>query len=200
MDLHVIAGLGNPGREYADTRHNIGWTVVDSLARTLGGTWKAEKKFDAEVARVRFGRHDCLLVKPQTFMNESGRSLGAIARFYGVPAQRFIVVYDEFQIPVGEMKLSLQGSDGGHNGIKSTMAHLGNGFARYRLGIGSDKPLDSGLKGYVLGSFSPEERASIEAALPEFVGGLRLVVDRGAVLAMNELNKRKPKNDRNAPA
>ncbi len=200
MDFHVVAGLGNPGRDYEGTRHNIGFVVVDALARSLGAEWKAERKFDADLARVKLGRHDCLLIKPQTYMNESGRSLGGLARFYGVPAERFIVAYDEYQIPVGEMKLSLQGGDSGHNGIKSILAHLGDGFARYRLGIGSDKPLDSGLKGYVLGSFSPEERVLIEAALPEFISGIRLVIDRGPALAMNHLNKRKRKNDRNAPA
>lgn len=200
MDIHVIAGLGNPGPEHEGTRHNIGWVLVDAIARELGAAWKVEKKFDAEVARVKVGRHDCLLVKPQTYMNESGRSLGAISRFYGIPVERFVVAYDEFQLPVGEMKLSLQGGDSGHNGIKSILAHLGTGFARFRLGIGGERPLDAGLKGYVLGSFAPEERARIEAALPEFLAGLRQVIDRGPTLAMNDLNKRKRKNDRNASA
>lgn len=200
MDLFLIAGLGNPGREYELTRHNIGWMLADALAEGAGAAWKNEARFDAQVAKARIGRTDCLLVKPQTYMNESGRSVGGLMRYFGIDAAKILVAHDEYQIPVGEMKISIGGGDGGHNGVASVMAHAGNSFVRYRLGIGGSRPLDNGLRGFVLDRFEAPEIEVVHAKMAEFVSGVRLVVDRGPTIAMNHLNKRIKTNDRHATA
>jgi PTH1 family peptidyl-tRNA hydrolase len=200
MDLGIIAGLGNPGREYENTRHNIGFMLVDTLCMALKGEWKSEPRFDAIMARVKIGTHEVFLVKPQTFMNLSGQSIGAVTRFYGIHAEKIIVAHDEYQIPVGEMKITIGGGDGGHKGVASTVAHIGNKFVRYRLGIGSERPLENGLKGFVLNKFEAPEMETLSNKMTEFASGVRLIVDRGAIIAMNQLNKRIKYNDRNATA
>lgn len=195
---YVIVGLGNPGAEYAATRHNIGFMAVDALQKSGGEDWKRNKKLQSEVSRINLGGKSVMLAKPQTYMNESGRAMSAIGRFYSVPKDRFIVAYDEFQIPLGEYKVSLQGGDSGHNGIKSILAHIGTGFIRYRLGIGALERRSQGpLKQFVLDNFSVQEKTVLEQFMPEIVDGLRLVVDRGPILAMNQLNQRKRKNGSN---
>jgi len=199
-DLHIVACLGNPGREYENTRHNIGWMLADALASAHGGGWKKEPRFNAEICRVKIGRKDCILIKPQTYMNDSGNSVGTLMRYYCIKPERVIVAHDEYQIPVGEMKISIGGGDGGHNGISSVISHIGNTFVRYRLGIGSARPLDSGLKGFVLGKFEAAELALVKDKLTVFADGVRVVVDSGPVIAMNHLNKRSRTNDKNATA
>ncbi len=195
---YVIVGLGNPGPEYASTRHNIGFMAVDAMQKTGGDPWKLNKKLQSEVSRINVAGKSVLLAKPQTYMNESGRAMSAIGRFYTVPKDRFIVVYDEFQIPLGEYKISLQGGDSGHNGIKSILSHIGSGFVRYRLGIGELERRSQGpLKQFVLDNFSVQEKTLLEHFMSEIVDGLRLVVDRGPILAMNQLNQRKRKNGSN---
>ena len=202
MNLWIIAGLGNPGKEYDNTRHNIGFMTVDALAADLGaaGGWKNEPRFEALVARTKIGPKECLLLKPQTYMNLSGQSIGAVARFYNIPAEQIIVAHDEYQIPVGEMKVSVGGGDSGHKGVASTIAHIGNTFTRYRLGIGNERPLENGLKGFVLNKFEVPEMEVLGKKMPEFASGIRLIVDRGVIIAMNHLNKRIKYNDRNATA
>jgi len=199
-DAHLVVGLGNPGREYESTRHNIGWMLVDELARDSGATLQKEARFNAEVCRAKLAGKDCFIIKPLTYMNESGIAVGALMRYYGLKPERVIVAHDEFQIAVGEMKLTIGGGDGGHNGIASIMSHIGNGFVRLRLGIGSTRPLESGLKGFVLGKFEAPERELLSARMADFASAARLVVDRGPVIAMNQLNKRTKHNDRNATA
>jgi peptidyl-tRNA hydrolase, PTH1 family len=200
MNLQIIAGLGNPGREYEKTRHNVGFMLVDELCAYCKGEWKNESRFDAIVAKVTMGRSECLIVKPQTFMNESGRAIGALARYYGVPGDKIIVAHDEYQIPVGELKLTIGGGDSGHNGVASVIAHVGNTFLRYRLGIGNERPLEEGIKGFVLDRFEAPEMEILKTKLPEFASGVRLVVDSGPIIGMNRLNKRTKHNDRNATA
>ncbi len=200
MDLFLIAGLGNPGREYENTRHNIGWTLADALAAKLSASWKSESRFEALVARAPIGKTDCLLVKPLTYMNASGQSVGALMRYYGIDPAKILVAHDEYQIPVGEMKLSIGGGDGGHNGVASVMAHAGNSFLRYRLGIGGTRALENGIRGFVLEQFEAPERELLAAKMPEFAAGVCLVVDRGPTIGMNHLNKRIKTHDRNATA
>src|SRR4051812_12694635 len=131
MSISLVAGLGNPGREYENTRHNLGWVVIDALARKRGLTWKQAPQFDAEVARWDFapGRTRWL-VKPLTFMNESGRAVGAVARFYKVSPEAIAAIYDDLTIELGLVKVTTSGSAGGHNGVESLISHLGDGFAR----------------------------------------------------------------------
>jgi len=191
MSVTLIAGLGNPGREYAGTRHNLGFTLVEALAAAEGLKWKSDSRFEAETARwdVRPGVTR-LLVKPQTFMNDSGRALRALLDFHRVPVDSLIVAYDDLTIDLGRVKVSVTGSAGGHNGVASLLEHLGSGFIRYRLGIGAPRPADMDLKDFVLGKFSTEQTTLIDQKLTTFVDGLRLLMNRGYADAMNILNRR----------
>ena len=191
MSVTLIAGLGNPGREYAATRHNLGFTVIDALAAAEGLKWKTESRFESDTARwdVRPGVTR-LLVKPQTYMNDSGRALRLLLDFHKVPVEAVIVAYDDLTIDTGRVKVSVSGSAGGHNGIASLLEHLGNGFIRYRLGIGAPRPADMDIKDFVLGKFSNEQKHLIDQKLNPFVDGLRLLINRGPADAMNLLNRR----------
>ena len=191
MSVTLIAGLGNPGREYAGSRHNLGFTVVDALAAAEGLKWEKESHFKAEIARwdVR-PRVTRLLVKPQNFMNDSGRSLRALLDFHQVPVETLIVAYDDLTIELGRVKVSVTGSDGGHNGVASLLEHIGSGFVRYRLGIGAPRPAEMDIKDFVLGKFSTSETTIIDQQLNTFVDGLRLLINRGSAEAMNILNRR----------
>ena len=191
MSVKLIAGLGNPGRDYAATRHNLGFTVVEALAAREGLTWKHESRFEAETARwdVRPGVTR-LLVKPMTFMNDSGRALRALLDFHKAAVGDLIVAYDDFNIETGLVKVSVTGSAGGHNGVASVLEHLGNGFTRYRLGIGEPRPAGLDIKDFVLGKFSKEQNQIIDQKLNSIVDGLRLLIDRGPADAMNLLNRR----------
>ncbi|MDE3084026.1 MAG: aminoacyl-tRNA hydrolase [Verrucomicrobiota bacterium] len=195
MSIALVAGLGNPGREYEKTRHNLGFFVLDALAQKLGLAWQPQTQFDAHIARWdKAPGATWLLAKPQTFVNESGRSVAALAHFYKLAPADIIVAYDDLNIPLGRIKVSVTGSDGGHNGVASLLAHVGDGFARYRLGIGPKSPPQIDLKDFVLGKFSPSELALVETNLNQYLDGLRLLIDSGAASAMNQLN-RKDRND-----
>lgn len=193
MSISLVAGLGNPGREYAETRHNLGWVVIDAFAAKLGLTWKAAAQFDAQIARWdRPGKTSCYLVKPQTFMNDSGTSVGALARYYKIPPPSIVAIYDDLTIDLGLVKVSVTGSAGGHNGVASLLEHVGDGFVRYRLGIGAARPAGMDLKDFVLGKFTPPETTLIDQKLNTLVDGLRLLLDQGPARAMNLLNRREP--------
>lgn len=191
MSVTLIAGLGNPGREYAGTRHNLGFTVVEALAAAEGLKWKSESRFEALTARwnVRPGVTR-LLVKPTTFMNDSGRALQGLLDFHKAGVSDLIVAYDDLTIDTGCVKVSVRGSAGGHNGVASLLEHLGSGFIRYRLGINEPRPAGMDLKDFVLGRFSPEQTKLIDQKLTTFVDGLRLLINRGPAEAMNLLNRR----------
>ncbi len=191
MSVTLIAGLGNPGREYAGTRHNLGFAVVDALAAAQGLAWKSNSRFEAQIARwdVRPGVTR-FLVKPLTFMNDSGRALCRLLDFHKVPVASLIAVHDDLTIDLGRVKVSVRGSAGGHHGVTSLLEHLGGGFLRYRLGIGTARPADMDLKDFVLGKFSPIEQSIIDQQLTTFVDGLRLLLDSGYARAMNTLNRR----------
>lgn len=191
MSITLVVGLGNPGREYADTRHNLGWRVIDALAAREGLVWKHQSAFDAEVARWdRPGSKPLLLAKPQTFMNDSGRPVRALASYFKVSNASIVAVYDDLTIPLPLVKLSLRGSAGGHNGVASLLEQVGDGFVRYRLGIGPKAPAQMDLKDFVLGQFTPEQRQIVDQSLPTYLAGLGLLIDSGAAHAMNSLNRR----------
>lgn len=191
MSISLVAGLGNPGRAYADTRHNIGWQVVEAFASRHGLVWKSQAQFEAETARWdRAPGQTCHLVKPLTFMNESGRALQALAAYYKVPHRDVIVVYDDLNLDLGRVKISVRGSAGGHNGIVSTLAHLGDDFVRYRIGIGPKLPAEMDLKDFVLGKFTPEQSRLLDTTFDTLVSGLALLIEHGADRAMNLLNRR----------
>ena len=191
MSVTLIAGLGNPGREYAGTRHNLGFTVVEALAAAEGLKWKSESRFEAETARwdVRPGVTR-LLVKPATFMNDSGRALRGLLDFHKAAVGDLIVAYDDLTIDTGCVKVSVTGSAGGHNGVASLLEHLGSGFIRYRLGINEARRAGLDIKDFVLGKFSTEQTKLIDQKLTSFVDGLRLLINRGPAEAMNTLNRR----------
>lgn len=190
MSISVIAGLGNPGREYEGTRHNIGFALVDALADTEGLAWKNEPRFEARVARWPRGGTNVLLAKPQTFMNDSGRSLRKLLDFHKLPVAALAVVYDDLTIDAGRVKVTVRGSAGGHNGVASLLEHLGSGFARFRLGINAPRPAAMDIKDFVLGKFAESEATFIHQQFPLMLDGLRLLLSRGPAAAMNTLNRR----------
>ena len=190
MTVSLVAGLGNPGRSYAKSRHNLGWIVVEALARKRGLSWRSDSSFEAEIARWdRADGRTLWLVKPLTFMNDCGRAVGALARYHKLPAAAVAAVYDEINIEIGRLKISVTGSAGGHNGVASLLEHLGDGFARYRLGIGPRQPPEIDLKDYVLNNFTPEQLTIIHQKLDFYVQGLEELLDCGADQAMNKLNR-----------
>ncbi len=194
MSILLVAGLGNPGRDYENTRHNLGFVVVEALAQKLALSWKKQAAFEADTARWdRELGPAVVFAKPRTFMNESGRSLGRLTGFYKVPATSVVAVYDDLTIDLGLVKLSVTGSAGGHNGVASLLEHLGDGFIRFRLGIGPKQPSQMDLKDFVLGKFSPDQQALVENNLANYVSGLSLLLEQGVTRAMNSLNRRDPK-------
>lgn len=193
MSLSLVAGLGNPGRDYEATRHNLGWVVIDAFAKKHGLTWKRAAAFEAEVARWDYspGRTRWL-VKPLTFMNESGRAIAAMARFYKIKPAAIVAIYDDLTIDLGLVKVSVTGSAGGHNGVASLLEQVGDGFVRYRLGIGPKQPAQSDMADFVLGKFTPEQHLLLTQKLDHYVQGFDLLLSRGADAAMNQLNRRDP--------
>jgi PTH1 family peptidyl-tRNA hydrolase len=191
MSISLVAGLGNPGRDYEKTRHNVGFLVVEALAAQLGLAWQKQRSFEAEVARWDpVPGRTVYFAKPLTFMNESGRALQAMTGFYKIPGTAVTAVYDDLTINLGLVKVSVSGSAGGHNGVASLLERLGNGFIRYRIGIGPKDPPQMDLKDFVLGQFTSEQQFLLKTNLERYVTGLRLVLDHGAEKAMNQLNRR----------
>jgi len=196
MSIVLVAGLGNPGSDYAKTRHNAGFAVIDALALRRGLSWRTSSRFEAKIGRWdRADGRTCVLAKPQTFMNGSGRAVRALADFYKLPPAGIIVVYDDLTIELGRIKLAVRGSAGGHNGVASLLDHLGGGFVRYRIGIGPKHPPEMDLKDFVLGKFTPEEQTTFDQHLTAYVDGLDLLVEQGPDQAMNKLNRRTDPND-----
>ncbi len=191
MSSLLVVGLGNPGREYDGTRHNVGFAVLDALARALGLAWERSRRFEADLARgeIAPGR-TALLAKPLTFMNESGRAVQSLASFHRVPPANTIAVYDDLNIALSFVKVSVTGSAGGHNGVASLLAHLGDGFIRYRIGIGPKEPPEIDMADFVLGCFTSDQQKIFNQQLDHYLTGLRLVLTDGADRAMNLLNRR----------
>jgi PTH1 family peptidyl-tRNA hydrolase len=156
LDL-LVAGLGNPGREYAHNRHNAGWLVVDELARRHDGSWRS--KFSGQLAEIRLDGHKLALLKPETFMNESGTSVGAAARFYKLDPEAVLVVHDEGDFDLGRLQLRIGGGSGGHNGLRSIAQHLKTqDFMRLRVGVGRPERGDPRpLADYLLSDFAPHD-------------------------------------------
>ena len=200
-DLHIIVGLGNPGADYAKTRHNAGFLVVDRLAGLWKADWKLERKFDAFVARSAKVRAGVLLCKPQTFMNASGESVGPVATFYQVAASRCLVVVDDADLPFGQIRMRPGGSSGGHHGLESIEAHFATReFPRLRVGIGR---MDGAreITGHVLGKFSKAEAELLELVLARAASQAESWVREGIQKAMNQFNGvvTGPDNERSKP-
>src|SRR5919108_3462961 len=184
--MFMIVGLGNPGRRYVDTRHNVGFMAVDELLRRHGAAETAER-MGARVARTRIAGQDVLLVTPQTFMNESGQPVGRLWRWYRLRLEDLLVIGDDIDLPFGRLRLRPRGSAGGHKGLQSIFTHLGSqGVARLKIGIG--RPDSAEARDYVLASFRPEERAELPAVLARAVDAVELALRDGLTAAMNVVN------------
>ncbi|MBC2604628.1 aminoacyl-tRNA hydrolase [Pelagicoccus albus] len=200
MSYRLIVGLGNPGSEYEATRHNIGFRVVDALALKLGAdSWKKDRKFKAELSSVSHPSYGKLiLAKPTTFMNQSGVCVQKLCSFHKIPPEEVIVIYDEINLSVGELKLSMAGSAGGHNGLSDILARIAPRFARIRVGIGGKPHKEMPLADYVLGKFSSDDESVISDSLARYVNSIDLLLSHGADLAMNQINRKRKNDDSNS--
>ena len=187
-NVYLIVGLGNPGREYANTRHNVGFMVVDRLAERWRASWKAEKKFQSRMARVDQNARRCLLCEPQTYMNLSGEAVGAVMNFYRLTPDRLVVVVDDADLPFGEIRMRADGSSGGHHGLESIEAHLGTRqYPRLRIGIGRENAARE-ITGYVLGAFRRADVELLEKVLDRAQDQIECWLDDGIGKAMNRYN------------
>lgn len=186
--MYIIAGLGNPGRKYENTRHNMGFLTIDKIAEELG--IKVDKiKFKALVGEVNFSGQKVMLVKPQTYMNLSGQSVREIMNFYKLPIENLTVIYDDIDIPTGSVRIRKSGSAGTHNGMRDIIYNLADsGFPRIRIGIGSDRRGD--LADYVTGGFTKEEVPLLEDAVTRAAAAALSIVEDGIDRAMNKYNVR----------
>ncbi len=195
LPVKIIVGLGNPGREYAETRHNVGFMVLDLLAAHFGAEWKVDKARKAELA----AGPGVLLVKPQTYMNSSGESVGPLMRYYKWEPEQVFVIYDDISFPVGALRLRAGGSAGGHNGMKSLIAHLGTEkFPRLRVGISA--PGCKQMVSHVLGKFAPDERPLLQEALTRAAAATLMTLTQGFDAAANQFNVKKEKKKKEKPA
>jgi PTH1 family peptidyl-tRNA hydrolase len=187
--IRLIVGLGNPGTEYARTRHNAGFQFADELARRHGATFRSEPRHRAELARARIGADELWLLKPMAYMNHSGDAVQSISTFYKIPPQAILVAYDELDFPAGAVRLRHGGGAGGHNGMRDIIAQLGEAFWRLRIGIGH--PGDRSLVlDYVLGRPRPEDARLIEDALAAAADSVPLLLTEGGQAAMLRLHSR----------
>lgn len=188
--MYIIVGLGNPGRDYENTRHNIGFDVIDRLAdqENIG---VLEKKHKAVIGKGVIAGEKCILAKPQTFMNLSGESVRALLDYYKADAATdLIVVSDDVSLDVGQLRIRKKGSAGGHNGLKNIIANLGHDtFMRVKMGVG-EKPRGWDLADYVLGHFPPRERETMDEAAKRAADAIRMMIAEDADTAMNEYNRK----------
>ena len=190
-ETKLIVGLGNPGREYQKTRHNLGFLAVEAMAKEMSGEFKKCRYASALVAEVRGDHGKVIFALPQTYMNNSGVAVREIVKFDNVSLEDMIVVCDDIRLPFGEMRLKTEGSDGGHNGLSSVKDHLGTEqFTRLRLGVG-EPPKPHLQADYVLSEFKKEEKASLGAFVEDAVGCLKLWLRGEMAKAMTQYNKRK---------
>ena len=192
--LQLLVGLGNPGAKYHATRHNAGFWFVDEIARQAGGIFRTESKFQGEVCRVSMSHQThnqtLWLLKPNTFMNHSGQSVAALARFYKIPVEAILVAHDELDIPAGSARWKFAGGHGGHNGLRDIMAHLSKDYWRLRLGV--DHPGDrTQVVNYVLSKPSYDEQIDINNAINSAADSLDLIIQGESQRAMNQLHSKR---------
>lgn len=184
----LVVGLGNPGPNYAKTRHNLGFLVADLLADRMGSNFKVHKRSGAEVSTGRLGGRPVVLAKPRTFMNESGRQIGPLAQFYSVQPADIIVVHDELDLDFGRIRLKIGGGEGGHNGLRSVAAALGTkDFQRVRIGIGRP-PGRKDPAAHVLENFTAAERAEVPTICEQAADATELLVELGLEAAQNQVH------------
>ena len=182
--IRLVAGLGNPGVEYAHTRHNIGFMVVDLLAHNAGLKWEKSGKWDAATAKL----DNAILVKPASFMNRSGYPLHAIAQFFKIASEEILIVLDDFSLPLGRLRIRESGGPGGHNGLESVVVQFGTEeIPRLRIGIGP-APAEGSID-FVLSNFFEEERPLVRSTVERAAEAVKWAIDKGVVSAMNTFNK-----------
>jgi PTH1 family peptidyl-tRNA hydrolase len=189
VPLKLIVGLGNPGAEYARTRHNAGFHLVEELARRHGGTFRNESRHHGELARVRIVGEELWLLKPMSFMNNSGGPVQSVANFYKVSAESILVAYDELDFPAGVVRLKLGGGAAGHNGMRDLIANIGDQFWRVRIGIGHPGHRGAVLN-FVLGRPTAEDAQLIDEAIVAAIDALPTLMTEGGQKAMNRLHTR----------
>ena len=195
--LDLIVGLGNPGPEYAATRHNVGFWFVDLLAKEHGGTFSRERKLQGEAAEIAIDGRRIRLLKPTTYMNLSGQSVGAAVNYYKIPTEHVLVAYDELDLPPGRMQLKFDGSSAGHNGISSVIEHIGPNFWRLRFGVGHPRDGEQAQGGrknvidHVLKRASGNDETLLRDNLREAADALPVMLEHGAERAKNRLHTRK---------
>ena len=191
--MYLIAGLGNPTREYEKTRHNVGFEAIDILA-DKAGTTVTEKKHKALYGKGYIGGQKVILAKPQTYMNLSGESIREIADFYKIEPENIIILCDDINLSEGQLRIRLKGSAGDHNGLKNIISHLGTQeFPRIRIGVG-EKPRGMDLADYVLGRFPKEQQAVMEEAYRDAAEAACMMIEDGADAAMNHYNRKNKEN------
>ena len=184
--MKIIAGLGNPGAQYANTPHSVGFETVDSLAAAAGVSWEEKRQFKCLMTRVVIAGQPVILVKPQTFMTLSGESIAPVVKYHNATAADLLVVQDDIDLPLGRMRIRKGGSCGGHNGVRNIIERLGTqDFARLKLGVGKDR---SDVIGFVLGKFSPDARKVMDVVVSEAAKAAAVVVSEGPDRAMNAFN------------
>lgn len=187
-DWHLIVGLGNPGAEYAKTRHNAGFMLADLLANRWQAGWNNEKKFQSRIAKAEWNGKRLVLCEPQTFMNLSGAAVGAVVKFHQLALGRLLVAVDDADLPLGEIRLRPSGSSGGHHGLESIEQHLGSReYARLRIGIGR-KDSRREISGHVLGKLGVKELALIEKVLDRAAAQVECWLAHGLPKAMSQFN------------
>ena len=187
---YIVAGLGNPDRKYEGTKHNVGFMVMDVLSEKYG--IKINKiKYKSVVCDTRIGGSRVLLMKPQTYMNNSGEAIREAAQFYKIPPERIIVVFDDISLEPGKLRIRKNGSDGGHNGLKSIIYHLNsNQFPRIKVGVGAKPHPDYDLASWVLSGFTKENAEKVKSSLDNAVSALELMLKGETDMAMNKFNQR----------
>lgn len=184
----LVAGLGNPGQKYRNTRHNMGFLTVELLAEQQGVKLN-RVKFKSAYNILNFAGSRCLVMKPQTYMNLSGEAVGEAARFYRIPADHVLVIYDDVSLPVGKLRVRPTGSAGGHNGIRSVIAHLGTqDFPRIRIGTGAPAGGGAEMVDWVIGVPSQAEREALYESFERAVSAAACVIEHGCQKAMNDFN------------
>ena len=187
--MKLVVGLGNPGEEYARTRHNVGFLAADRLAQLARSRFTAQR-FAAELAEARLGPERVWIMKPQTYMNDSGQAVGAALRYWRLELQDLVVLHDDLELEPFRVQLKVGGGHSGHNGVKSVNAHVGGpDYARVRIGVGRPPPLVDPMD-FVLGKFARAEEAELDACLERASEAARLAVELGAQKAMNQVNRR----------
>ena len=191
-DAWLIVGLGNPGKDYEKTRHNCGFRAIDVLAQKLG--CKVDKlKFQGLYGQVNYGGGKLFLLKPQTYMNLSGRSVLQLSAYFHIPPQRIIVLFDDISLEPGRLRIRASGSAGGHNGIKSIISELGSqDFPRVKIGVGSKPNPEFDLADWVLSSFSANEEKALSVSLKNAADAALAIIDKGVPEAANRYNGSKP--------